>query len=37
MEASLAAGIIRQRIAYERYVDESFQRGARPVDIHVAR
>jgi len=27
----------RQRIPYERYVDESFQRGARPVDIHVAR
>ncbi|HMH76941.1 MAG TPA: hypothetical protein VK547_09975 [Candidatus Udaeobacter sp.] len=37
MEASLAAGIIRQRIPYERYVDDSFQRAARPVDIHVAR
>jgi NitT/TauT family transport system substrate-binding protein len=37
MEASLEAGIIRQRIPYERYVDESFQRAARPVDIHVAR
>ncbi|HTK88822.1 MAG TPA: ABC transporter substrate-binding protein [Verrucomicrobiae bacterium] len=37
MEAALEAGVIRQRIAYERYVDESFQRNARPVDIHVAR
>ncbi len=31
MEAALEAGIIRQRIAYERYVDDSFQRSARPV------
>jgi NitT/TauT family transport system substrate-binding protein len=37
MEAALEAGIIRQRIAYERYVDESFQRNARPVEIHVRR
>ncbi len=37
MEASLEAGIIRQRIPYERYVDESFQRNARPVEIHVPR
>ena len=37
MEASLEAGIIRQRIPYERYVDDSFQRNARPVDIRVAR
>lgn len=37
MEAALEAGIIRQRIAYERYVDESFQRNARPVQIHVQR
>ena len=37
MEAALEAGIIRQRIPYERYVDESFQRSARPVDIHVPR
>jgi NitT/TauT family transport system substrate-binding protein len=35
MEAALEAGIIRQPIAYERYVDESFQRGARPVEIDV--
>lgn len=37
MEAALEAGIIRQRIAYERYVDESFQKNARTVDIHVPR
>ena len=37
MEAALDAGIIRQRIAYERYVDESFQRNVRPVEIHVRR
>lgn len=37
MEAALEAGIIRQRIAYERYVDESFQRNVRPVEIHVQR
>jgi NitT/TauT family transport system substrate-binding protein len=37
MEAALEAGIIRQRIAYERYVDESFQKNARTVDIRVAR
>ena len=37
MEAALEAGIIKQRIAYERYVDESFQRSARPVEIHVQR
>ena len=37
MEAALEAGIIRKRIAYERYVDESFQRNVRPVDIHVQR
>jgi NitT/TauT family transport system substrate-binding protein len=37
MEAALEAGIIRQRIAYERYVDESFQRNVRPVEIHVRR
>jgi NitT/TauT family transport system substrate-binding protein len=37
MEASLEAGIIRQRIPYERYVDDSFQRNARRVDIRVAR
>ena len=37
MEASLEAGIIRQRIPYERYVDDSFQRNARPMDIRVAR
>ena len=37
MEAAFEAGIIHQRIPYERYVDESFQRAARPVDIHVAR
>jgi len=37
MEAALEAGIIRQRIPYERYVDESFQRAARPVDIRVER
>ena len=35
MEAALEAGIIRQRIPYERYVDESFQRNARPVAIDV--
>ena len=35
MEAALEAGIIRKRIAYARYVDESFQRNARPVEIHV--
>lgn len=35
MEAALEAGIIKKRIAYERYVDETFQRSARPVDIHV--
>jgi len=35
MEAALEAGIIRQRIAYERYVDESFQRNVRPVEIRV--
>jgi NitT/TauT family transport system substrate-binding protein len=35
MEAALEAGIIRKRIAYERYVDESFQRAARLVEIHV--
>ena len=37
MELALEAGIIRQRIPYERYVDESFQRNARPVGIHVRR
>ena len=37
MEAAVEAGIIRQRIAYDRYVDESFQRNVRPVEIHVAR
>ena len=37
MEAALEAGIIRQRIPYERYVDDSFQRAARPVDIRVER
>jgi NitT/TauT family transport system substrate-binding protein len=37
MEAAFEAGIIRQRIEYERYVDESFQRAARPVDIRVPR
>jgi NitT/TauT family transport system substrate-binding protein len=37
MEAALEAGIIRRRIAYERYVDESFQRNTRPVEIHVRR
>ena len=37
MEAAFEAGIIRQRIEYERYVDESFQRAARPVDIRVQR
>ena len=37
MELAFEAGIIRQRIPYERYVDESFQRNARPVDIHVRR
>jgi NitT/TauT family transport system substrate-binding protein len=37
MEAALEAGIIRQRIAYERYVDESFQRNVRPVEIRVQR
>lgn len=37
MEAALEAGIIRRRIPYERYVDESFQRAARPVDIRVER
>jgi NitT/TauT family transport system substrate-binding protein len=37
MEAALEAGIIRQPIAYERYVDDSFQRSARPVEIHVQR
>jgi NitT/TauT family transport system substrate-binding protein len=35
MEAALEAGVIRERIAYERYVDESFQRNVRPVEIHV--
>ena len=35
MEAAFEAGIIRQRIEYERYVDERFQRAARPVDIRV--
>jgi NitT/TauT family transport system substrate-binding protein len=35
MNAALEAGIIRQRIAYDRYVDESFQRNVRPVEIHV--
>ena len=37
MDAALEAGVIRQRIAYERYVDESFQRNVRPVEIHVHR
>ena len=37
MEAALEAGIIKQRIAYERYVDDSFQRSARAVPIHVAK
>src|SRR5512145_1173802 len=37
MEAALEAGIIRQPIPYERYVDDSFQRRARPVEIHVQR
>ena len=37
MEAALEAGIIRRRISYEQYVDESFQRTARPVEIHVRR
>jgi NitT/TauT family transport system substrate-binding protein len=37
MEAAVEAGIIRRRIAYDRYVDESFQRNVRPVEIHVAR
>ena len=37
MEAALEAGIIRQPIPYERYVDDSFQRSARPVEIHVRR
>src|SRR4030095_14304074 len=37
MEAAFDDGIIRQRIEYERYVDESFQRAARPVDIRVQR
>ena len=37
MEAALEAGIIRQPIPYERYVDDSFQRSARPVEIHVQR
>lgn len=37
MEAALEAGIIRRRIPYERYVDASFQRAARPVDIRVER
>lgn len=37
MEAALEAGIIRRRISYEQYVDESFQRTARPVEIHVGR
>jgi NitT/TauT family transport system substrate-binding protein len=37
MEAALEAGVIRRRIAYERYVDESFQRASRPVEIHVRR
>jgi NitT/TauT family transport system substrate-binding protein len=37
MEAALEAGVIRKRIAYERYVDESFQRNVRPVEIHVPR
>src|SRR5262245_7470412 len=35
MEAAFEAGIIRQRIPYERYVDDSFQRSARPVAIDV--
>jgi NitT/TauT family transport system substrate-binding protein len=35
MEAALEAGIIRQPIPYERYVDDSFQRSARPVAIDV--
>ena len=37
MEAAVEAGIIRRPIPYERYVDDSFQRRARPVPIHVAR
>jgi NitT/TauT family transport system substrate-binding protein len=37
MEGALEAGVIRQPIAYERYVDESFQRQARPVEVHVRR
>lgn len=37
MEAALEAGVIRKRIAYERYVDESFQRNVRPVEVHVQR
>ena len=37
MEAALEAGIIRQRIPYERYVDDSFQRTSRPVEVHVER
>jgi NitT/TauT family transport system substrate-binding protein len=37
MAAALEAGIIRRPMAYEEYVDDSFQRAARPVDIRVER
>ena len=37
MEAAVEAGILRRPIPYERYVDESFQRKARPVSIRVDR
>jgi NitT/TauT family transport system substrate-binding protein len=35
MELSLAAGTIKQRIPYEKYVDERFARGAQPAAIRL--
>src|SRR4030095_6736196 len=37
MGAAFGAGVLRRASAPEGYVDESFQRSARPVDIHVRR
>jgi NitT/TauT family transport system substrate-binding protein len=33
MQLALEAGIISRPVAYEKYVDESFVRNFRPVDI----
>lgn len=37
MQQALEAGVIKRPIPYEKYVDESFQRSARPVDIHLVK